>query len=300
MFIQKRFIWYLISAIILVIGIIPIFKYGIKFDVDFLGGTMIQIKFDNDVSKNDLLRTLKDLNLTVSSIAPLQKNEFRVKIKESEEKDKDLKVKIYNSLTKISKFDENSALFLSIQPIVGNELKNKTAFALVLGILAILVYIWFAFRRGSYILPSYYWGIAAIIALVHDSLITLGMFTLFSDYSGYEFSIPVAAALLTILGYTINDTIIIFDRVRENLIKEGSGDFGALINHSIIQTISRSINTHLVTLIVVLAILFYGSTSLIPFAFTLAVGIFIGTFTSLFIASPILYDFYLLKLKKQK
>ncbi len=300
MFVKKRFLWYLVSFILLVIGFLPVFKYGISFDVDFSGGSIIQIQFDKDVDRGSVEKQLKEAKYKLSSVITVSKNEYRIKLKETEKDKEDIKNKIFEELKKLSSFKEDDVLFLSIEPIVGKELTNKTITALIIGLAVILIYIGFAFRQGSYILPSYFFGLSGIIGVVHDGLITLGLFSLLSHYYGYDFSIPVAAALLTILGYSINDTIIIFDRIRENIMRESVNDFALLVNKSIFQTLPRSINTSLTTIIVIALMLFMGSDALIPFAFTLGVGILIGTFSSMFIAAPLLYDFYSLRQKRQK
>lgn len=297
MFVKKRFFWYSISGILLIIGLLPIFRYGISFDVDFTGGSIIQVQFDKDVAKDSVIKHLKEAKYSLSSVVTISKNEYRIKIKETEQNKENIKGKVFEELKKLSSFKEDEALFLSIEPVVGKELTNKTITALIIGLVVILIYIGFAFRQGSYILPSYFFGISGIIGIIHDGSITLGLFSLLSRYYNYDFSIPVAAALLTILGYSINDTIIIFDRIRENIIREGVEDFSALINNSILQTLPRSINTSLTTIIVIAAVLLWGSGTLIPFTFTLGVGILIGTFSSIFIAAPLLYDFYNLKKK---
>lgn len=299
MFVRKRFFWYAISTVLLIIGLLPVLKYGISFDIDFSGGSIIQVKFDKDVSKEKIAEQLREAKYVFSNIITISSNEYRIKIKETEESKKDLKTKIIEELKKLSSFKEDEVMFLSIEPIIGKELTNKTVASLIIGLIFILIYIVFAFRQGSYILPSYFFGLAGIIGLIHDGLITFGLFSLLSHYYHYDFSIPVAAALLTILGYSINDTIIIFDRIRENIIREGVEDFGDLINKSILQTLPRSFNTGLTTLFVISGVLFFGSKSLIPFTFTLGVGILIGTFSSIFIASPLLYDFYNLYNKKK-
>lgn len=165
-----------------------------------------------------------------------------------------------------------------VGPVIGKELIRK-AFLAILGSLAgILVYIWIRFE--------FQWGLAGVVALVHDTLIVLGLFSLFR----LEMSLPVIAAFLTLIGYSINDTVVVFDRIRENIRARGPGDLAGTINESINQTLSRTVITSLLTWLVVLALFFLGGEALRPFSFVLATGIVIGTYSSIYVASPLLVE----------
>ncbi len=177
--------------------------------------------------------------------------------------------------------------FDNVGPSIGKELQSKSIWAILVVVIAIILYIAWSFRKVSYPVTSWKYGIVAIIALLHDILITLGVFVFLGKFWGIEVNTPFVAALLTILGYSVNDTIVIFDRIRENLHRY-EGEFEEIVDKSVVETISRSVNTALTTELVLLAILFFGGTTIHDFVLTLVVGIFLGTYSSIFIASPIL------------
>jgi len=177
--------------------------------------------------------------------------------------------------------------FDSVGPSIGQELKQKSVYAIFFVLIAIVLYIAWVFRKVSKPVASWKYGIAAIIALFHDVIITMGVFAILGKYFGIEINTPFVAAILTVLGYSVNDTIIVFDRIRENLPKSEE-DFENTVNASVNQTIQRSINTSLTTLLVLLSILFFGGDTIKDFVLALSIGIFVGTYSSIFIASPVL------------
>ena len=188
------------------------------------------------------------------------------------------------------------AKFEFIGPSIGQELKNKTELAIVLALLAITIYITFAFRKVSKPVPSWKYGVASLLALSHDVLIPLGIFSLLGKLYNVEITIPIIAALLTILGFSVHDTIIIFDRIRENILKRGGYSFEDTVNWSLNQTVWRSISTVLTVLFVLLSIFFFGGKTLKYFSLALIFGIVFGAYSSIFIASPLLVSW----LKRQQ
>lgn len=178
--------------------------------------------------------------------------------------------------------------FETIGAAISAHLRERSMYAAVGVVLAIIIYIGYAFRRVSKPVQSWKYGVAAIIALVHDVVITMGVFAVLGHYFGVEIGIPFVVALLTIMGYSVNDTIVVFDRVRENLIKRGSDKFDETVNMGVTQSITRSINTALTTLLVLVALFVFGGDSIHYFSLALIVGITVGTYSSIFLASPIL------------
>ncbi len=178
--------------------------------------------------------------------------------------------------------------FETIGASISAHLRERSMYAAVAVVLAIIIYIGYAFRRVSKPVQSWKYGVAAIIALVHDVTITMGLFAVLGKYFGVEVGIPFVVSLLTIMGYSVNDTIVVFDRVRENLIKRGSDDFDETVNLGVTQSITRSINTSLTTLLVLVALFAFGGDSIHYFSLALIVGITVGTYSSIFLASPIL------------
>ena len=180
-----------------------------------------------------------------------------------------------------------------ISSVVSSELKRGAFYAVVIAVIFIALYIAWAFRKISYPIQSWKYGVCAVIALMHDIIITVGIFSVLGKFYGLEVGISFIAALLTILGYSINDTIVVYDRIRENLLKAGSAkEFEETTNNSINETLGRSINTSMTVILVLLAIFFFGGGDIKYFALALAIGVLFGTYSSIFIASSFLVDIW--------
>ncbi|MEK7124599.1 MAG: protein translocase subunit SecF, partial [Patescibacteria group bacterium] len=194
--------------------------------------------------------------------------------------------KIIAKLNESYKIQENN--FQYIGPSVGNEIKNKTLVAVLLALLAITLYIALAFRKVSRPVASWKYGITSLIALFHDILIPLGAFSVLGKFYNVEITIPIIAALLTVLGFSVHDTIVIFDRIRENILKKSAESFFKTIDLSLNQTLGRSVSTVATTLFVMVAVFFFGGQTLKFFALALIIGISSGAYSSIFIAGPLL------------
>ena len=198
--------------------------------------------------------------------------------------------------------EENSNIkekrFDSIGPVIGNELKSTAVIAIVIALIAIVLYIGWAFRKVSRPVSSFKYGIIATITLFHDIIITLGVFAVLGHLYNVEVGIPFVAALLAILGYSVNDTIVVFDRTRENLIRSGADDFEKVVNKSVNETLIRSLNTSFTTLLVLVTLFLFGGTTIKYFVVALMVGISAGTYSSIFIASPLLVTWQKWSLRK--
>lgn len=189
-------------------------------------------------------------------------------------------------INELSKAEEKSFQFIG--PSVGQELKNKTEISILLALLAITVYIAFAFRKVSRPVASWKYGLTSLIALFHDILVPLGVFAVLGKLYNVEITIPIIAALLTILGFSVHDTIVIFDRIRENILRRGMGQFEETVNWSLNQTVGRSVSTVATVLLVMFALFFFGGETLKYFSLALIIGITSGAYSSIFIASPLL------------
>lgn len=189
--------------------------------------------------------------------------------------------------------------FDSIGPAIGSELKTNAIWAIMIALIAMVVYIGWAFRKVSYPISSYKYGMVATIALFHDVTITLGIFSFLGHYYNVEIGLPFVAAILAVLGYSVNDTIVVFDRTRENLLRSGMSDFEEIVNKSVNETMTRSINTTYTTLLVLFCVYLFGGESIRYFIVTLFVGIFFGTYSSIFIASPLLVTWHNWDLKRR-
>jgi len=202
------------------------------------------------------------------------------------EVDEETHQQIIAKIGELAKLEEKK--FENIGPTVGRELRQKTIQLIVISSIVLLVYIAMAFRKISWPVSGWQCGVVSIVALSFDVLATIGIFSLLGKYSNVQFNIPIVAALLTILGYTINDKVIVLDRVRENILKTHEMNFYNLVNQSLNQILVRSLSTGTCSLLILLAIFFFGGETLKYFSLALIIGIIIGTFSSLFLASPLL------------
>lgn len=293
-FIKFSKIYYIFSGLLIIGSFISLFAFGLKFGIEFTGGSLLEVEFKNERPLADTIsKKLADLELGEIIVQPMGQKEVVLRLKEINE---ETHQKIISKLKEVSDFEEKR--FELIGPQIGRELKRKTGLAIFLTLIAINLYIAFAFRKISRPVSSIQYGMASLIALFHDILIPLGIFSILGKFYNVEITIPVVAALLTILGFSVHDTIVIFDRIRENLLKRSSSSFEETVNWSLNQTLGRSINTVLTTLFVLFAIFFFGGLTLRYFSLALIIGIISGAYSSIFIASPILVSWN--KIKKRK
>ncbi len=286
--IQKRRFFLSISTLAVVISIVALFVWGLNFGIDFTGGSLLEVEFKNyQPTISEIQNSLKDSGLHNLVIQPTE-NSTILRFQENSE---DVHQNIVKNLATIVK-DKKDASFKELQfdavgPSIGKELKSKSFNATAICFIMIIVFISIAFNKVSKPVASWKYGVAAIIALVHDILFILGVFAFLGHYYGVEVNTPFIAAILTVLGYSVSDTIIVFDRIRENLPKSQE-DFENTVNRSVNQTLVRSINTSFAAILALLAVLFFGGSTIKDFALALIIGIFIGTYSSIFIASPVL------------
>jgi len=292
-FIKHRKIYFIFSGIIIIASLASLFIFGLKPGIDFTGGSILEIEYKDIRPSNQEIRgSLSGLDLGEVYVQPTDEKGVIIRMKDiSEETHQEV-------IQKLSESNELEELrFESIGPVIGQELRGKTKIVVTLSLLAIVLYIAFAFRRLSFPAKSWQYGITSLIALVHNILIPLGIFSYLGEFYGVQLTIPVIVALLTVLGYSINDTVVVFDRIRENLLKGTGKDYEETVDLSLNQTLTRSINTSLTTLFVLLAIFFLGGETLRYFALALILGITFGTYSSIFLATPTLVSW--LKLKKR-
>ena len=264
---------FVISVSIFTISILSLLFIGIPSSIDFTGGTIINIKVDTDINLSNLRQALEEnLNQSVSVVEVKSNNESYILLKMSYLSDEqvinDLLKKVYGNSFTINQIE-------SIGPKIGDELRVNARNAIIASLLLIGLYISIRFDG--------YYAIGSLFALLHDVFITLGIFV----FMNVEISISIIAALLTIVGYSLNDTIVIYDRIRENMSLNPYRDKKKIFNTSLNQTLNRTLVTSLTTLIVVLVLYFYGGDVLQPFSIALIIGIILGTYSSIFIASPV-------------
>jgi len=278
-FMKKKSAAVALSIMVILIGIISIlFHGGLKYGIDFAGGTLVQLKFTNPPVIEDVRDGLKTIGLGESTIQEFgSKNHLLIRVERSDEKLEEMGTRVKNSL--VGKFQADDILIERVEmvgPKVGRDLREKAVLSIIYAILGIIIYISWRFE--------FQYAIAAIIALVHDVLITMGVFSL----TDKEFTLVIVAAFLTIIGYSLNDTIVVFDRIRENMRRKGKTLLVDIINTSINQTLSRTILTSGTTLLVVAALFFLGGEIIHDFSFALMIGVVVGTYSSIFIASVFL------------
>ncbi|MBU4315272.1 protein translocase subunit SecF [Patescibacteria group bacterium] len=283
--IGKSKIWLSISGLLVIASIISVAVFGINYGIDFTGGTLMDITFQNEVSLDDLRSTYSDAGYG----ATVQKTDETSFIARLSSLTQEQHTQVNSLLEeRFGGFEENR--YETIGSVIGQELKGSSAKAILLLLGLIVLYIAWAFRKVSEPVKSWKYGIITIVAAFHDVVIPLGVFSVLGHFYGYEVNTAFIAALLTIMGYSINDTIVIFDRTRENLVnhRNASKEFGEIVNMSVVQSFARSINTSLTTIIVLMAILFFGGETTRPFVLALIIGITTGTYSSIFVASPLL------------
>ena len=281
-------VYYIISVILIIASITCIYVFGLKFGIDFAGGSNMQLHFqDARPSNEEIQQTLSEFNLGEITVQPTGDKGSILKFQGVEES---VHQQILSKINGTYAVTETS--FQYIGPSVGQELRNSTEIAITMCLLAITLYIAFAFRKVSKPISSWKYGITSLIALFHDIIVPLGMFAVLGKYYNVEITIPIVAALLTILGFSVHDTIVIFDRVRENILRKGMGQFEETVNLSLNQTLGRSISTVFSVVIVLVSLFFFGGQSLKYFALALIVGITSGAYSSILIASPLLVSWY--------
>jgi len=290
--IKNRKIFYSISIILIVLSIFAIFFYGINFSIDFTGGAITEIEYTDKTIDLDTLKTnLDTLDLGNYTIQQAGEKGIILRTKDLTEQKR---LSIINVLSDNNQTQLVEKRFSSIGPVIGEELKSKAKWAILLVIIAIILFIAFAFRKvselGKESVSSWRYGIVAILALVHDIIIPTGVFVfLGSIFIDYQIDILFITALLAILGYSVNDTIVVFDRVRENLKDASKNEsFEETVGKSLSQTFVRSINTSLTTLIVLVLLFLFGGDTTKHFALVLSIGVIVGTYSSIFLASPLL------------
>jgi len=293
-FTKHRKIYFIFSGIIILASIVALVVFGLKLGIDFTGGSILEIDYkENRPSNQEILEKLADFELRGVYVQPTGERGVILRMKEIDE---ETHQQILEKLQE-GEIEIEERRFESMGPTIGRELKRKTKIVIIVALLSIVTYIALAFRRIQKPLRSWQYGVVSVIALFHDILIPLGVFAVLGKFYGTEISIPVITALLAVLGYSINNTVVVFDRIRENLFKRGEL-FEEIIDRSLNQTLARQINTSLTTLFVSTAIFLFGGATLKYFALALILGILAGTYSSIFLAGPLLASWFKFRHKR--
>ncbi|OGG22098.1 protein-export membrane protein SecF [Candidatus Gottesmanbacteria bacterium RIFCSPHIGHO2_02_FULL_40_13] len=292
--------WFLIfSAVIIIPGLISLILWGIRPAIDFTGGTLLEFQFLNKETKienSDLRRELEKEELEIGSIQQSGENTFLVRLK-SLEKDKSLKL-----------FSGFSATYGEIKqirsetvgPLIGQETAQNSLKAIVVASIAIIIYVALAFRHIPKPYSSWRFGICAVFALIHDILVVVGIFSILGHFYKVEIDSLFITALLTVMGFSVHDSIVVFDRIRENLIHLTGKEFSQIVNESIVQTLARSLSTSMTVILTLVALLLFGGESTRWFIAALLIGIISGTYSSIFNAAPLLVIWEERSRKKRK
>ncbi|MBU0614320.1 protein translocase subunit SecF [Patescibacteria group bacterium] len=278
-------IWLSVSSILVVASIVSVAIFGLNFGIDFTGGSLLEVEIIQPTDTSEIKSILSDKGFDVI-VQTSEDTSYLIRLGEITTEQHDA-----INLALQERYEGAEELrFESVGPVIGSELKQKSITAMVILSLLIIAYVAWAFRKVTKPIASWKYGILTIVAALHDVMLPIGVFAILGHFWGYQIDTAFIAALLTIIGYSINDTIVVFDRTRENLVsnRHSEASFGDIVNKSVMQSFGRSINTSLTTLLVLVAIFIFGGTTTKPFILALIIGIVSGAYSSIFLASPLL------------
>lgn len=277
----KRSLFLIISEVLILIGIIALLVFGLKPGVEFSSGSILTISFEEEVEQSELETAMTELGYANAITQRTGEGDFIIRTQELSGEEK---IALESALTdRFGSATERG--FYSVSPMVAAETTRNAIIAVGIAAVGILLYITWAFRRMP---RPFHYGICAVIALVHDVVVVLGVFSILGAILGWEINLMFITGVLAVIGYSINNTVVVFDRIRENLKRGISANFEMVVNNSLVETLSRSMNTSLTTMIVVLALLLFVGATIQNFAIALLIGIITGTYSSLFIAPNLL------------
>jgi preprotein translocase subunit SecF len=292
--IGKRRWWYTISLIMIVPGVISLLLYGLRLGIDFNSGQLSMVR--GDVTQSRVDKAAAGLGFKDVQLVPAGENQTQIRFRDpAPQAEHEVNHQKFKAALASQGISELS--FDSVGPTVSSTIAANAIASLVVVSLAIVLYIAFAFRNAPPPISPWSFGIMAIAALLHDALFVLGIFSLLGHFLGVEVDALFVTAILTVIGFSVHDTIVVFDRIRENLRRE-KGSFESIVNTSILETIARSINTSLTVLLTLLALYLFGGQSIRLFVLALLIGIASGTYSSIFNASPLLVTWHNFRLKR--
>jgi preprotein translocase subunit SecF len=297
---HHRRIYYTLSGLLTGLSFVAWLVWGLKPGIDFTGGSLLEVEFSQNRPSIEQVVEVAKANIGSQELTaqPLGESGMVLRMPPIEETEHQ---KLYAELKRTYEKDGTALVekrFESIGPLIGEELRKKTVYAVVGAILAIMLYITYAFRKVSHPVASWKYGACTVVALAHDVIIPVGVFSVLGHFYGVEVGAWVVTALLTVLGFSVHDTIVVFDRVRENLSHAGRESFEEIVNVSLNETLGRSINTSLTVLFVLFSAYFLGGESIRNFILTMIVGISVGVYSSIFLGSPLLVSWHLRQSKK--
>jgi len=279
--IGKRFWFFLGSGIVILIGIVSLATFGLRAGIELSSGSMMTVSFEQEVVQGELKQEVASLGYANAIIQRTGEGDFLFRLPELQG---EARAELEAGLAaKFGAFEVKE--FAEVSPLVAAETMRNAVIAVAVASIGILLYVAWAFRK----MPNpFRYGTCAIIALAHDVLVVVGIFSILGHMLGWEINLMFITGILAVIGYSVNDTVIIFDRIRENLLKAATFDFEVIVNNSLVETLGRSLNTSLTTLFTVLALLLFVGATIQNFAVALLIGIITGTYSSICIAAPLL------------
>jgi len=279
----KRYWWFGLSLLFILPGLFSLAVHGLNLGIDFTGGTIWELQMSKPVEPSQVVDVLAPFGYGDAVVQTSANNGIIIRMKELKE-GSDTKTNISNALR--AKFGTFKELELqSVGPTLGVEIRNRAIVAIILASIGVVAYIAYAFRNTQ---NAFLYGVAAIIAMLHDVLILIGIFSILGWVSGVEVDSLFVTAVLTVIGFSVHDTIVVFDRIRENLARRAGRSFEEVVNYSVVQTLVRSLNTSLTVVFTLIALYLFGGASTRWFVFALLIGIISGTYSSIFNASQVL------------
>lgn len=282
---MKFKIWYFVFSLVIILpGLYHLMSSGLKLGIDFTGGALIEYEIEKSIDVNGLKQEISSVGIEVGQISQSANHSYQIRTKPLEQNQIATLKSVLSK--KFGKVEERR--IENVGPVIGAEVSKKALIALLLSSLAIVLYIAFSFRKIPKPASSFRFGIAAVVALIHDILVVVGVFAILGKVYGVEVDILFVTALLTVIGFSVHDTIVVFDRIRENLLKNIGKKFITVANLSVVQTLGRSLNTSLTVIFVLIALLLFGGVTIKWFVVALLIGIISGTYSSIFNATALL------------
>ena len=276
---------FVLSLILMLVSLAAVLVFGLNFGIDFTGGSILEVSYEETrPAVQEVQDILSPFELGSVYVQPIGEQGMLVRTPFLSEQ-------VHQQVLSALGEGAEELRFEAVGPVIGQELRSKVLLMVILALVAIVLYIIIAFRRIVEPLHSWHYSLAALFALLHDLILPVGIFAVLGSFFNVQFTIPVVVGLLTVLGYSINDTVVVFDRIRENLLKREAVDFSQTVNLSLTQTIGRSLSTSFTTLLVLFCIFLLGGETLKYFSLALIIGVVAGTFSSLFVA-PFLLLFW--------
>ena len=288
---KYKYVYFAISLLVLIPGVISLVKYRLRLSIDFTGGSLLEIQITNpQITKQKLEELAKSEKLELSTVSSSSDNVYLLRLKELSNEQK---IKYLNLVG-----DATEKRFETVGPLIGREMTQKAILAVAVASLVIVMYIAWSFRHIPKPYSSWKFGASALIALLHDAFVILGLFSIFGVLWHVEVDALFVTAILTVIGFSVHDTIVVFDRIRENLPKMPHNSFEEVVDFSLSETLVRSLNTSLTAILTLVALLLFGGENIRWFVMALLLGIISGTYSSIFNAAPLLVLWETHKTKK--